>query len=121
MICGALQTLNEEACEDVLEETEDVSVVPDRDIPQTSVIPPSPDNIEGESQKKNTSFKSSKASASADKPVKKVTYVDGGGASCSLTYIEPTITILEPQTLSTQSVKYTQSADDKFFGDGDIL
>lgn len=24
LICGALQTLNEEACEDVLEETEDV-------------------------------------------------------------------------------------------------
>lgn len=40
MICGALQTLNEEACEDVMEETE----VPDPEIPQTSVIPPSPEN-----------------------------------------------------------------------------
>lgn len=28
LICGALQTLNEEACEDVLEETEDVKSVP---------------------------------------------------------------------------------------------
>lgn len=28
LICGALQTLNEEACEDVLEETEDVKTVP---------------------------------------------------------------------------------------------
>lgn len=36
MICGALQTLNEEACEDVLDETEE-------DIPQTSLIPPSPE------------------------------------------------------------------------------
>ncbi|XP_066149832.1 kinase D-interacting substrate of 220 kDa B [Euwallacea fornicatus] len=43
MICGALQTLNEEACEDVLEETEDVKVSIDPDLPQTTVIPPSPD------------------------------------------------------------------------------
>lgn len=28
LICGALQTLNEEACEDVLEETEDVKSMP---------------------------------------------------------------------------------------------
>ncbi|XP_045472917.1 kinase D-interacting substrate of 220 kDa B isoform X2 [Harmonia axyridis] len=43
MICGALQTLNEEACEDVLEETEDQRLVNDQDLPLTSVIPPSPD------------------------------------------------------------------------------
>ncbi|KAB0794943.1 hypothetical protein PPYR_11782 [Photinus pyralis] len=42
MICGALQTLNEEACEDVLEETEDIKL----EIPQTSVIPPSPDGLQ---------------------------------------------------------------------------
>ncbi|XP_044755573.1 kinase D-interacting substrate of 220 kDa B isoform X5 [Coccinella septempunctata] len=43
MICGALQTLNEEACEDVLEETEDARMVNDQDLPVTSIIPPSPD------------------------------------------------------------------------------
>lgn len=50
MICGALQTLNEEACEDVLEETEETELVIDPDLPQTSVIPPSPDAVQGESQ-----------------------------------------------------------------------
>ncbi|CAG9821942.1 unnamed protein product [Phaedon cochleariae] len=44
MICGALQTLNEEACEDVLEETEETNVTIDPDVPQTSVIPPSPES-----------------------------------------------------------------------------
>lgn len=52
MICGALQTLNEEACEDVLEETEEketkITIEPDN-VPQTSVIPPSPDSNQGES------------------------------------------------------------------------
>ncbi|XP_050303117.1 kinase D-interacting substrate of 220 kDa B isoform X3 [Anthonomus grandis grandis] len=44
MICGALQTLNEEACEDVLEETADeTKVTVEQELPQTSVIPPSPD------------------------------------------------------------------------------
>nr|CAD7262822.1 unnamed protein product [Timema shepardi] len=28
MICGALQTLNEEACEDVMEETEETGLAP---------------------------------------------------------------------------------------------
>lgn len=51
MICGALQTLNEEACEDVLEETEETELVVDPDLPQTSIIPPSPDAVQGESQK----------------------------------------------------------------------
>ncbi|KAF5273996.1 hypothetical protein FQA39_LY01111 [Lamprigera yunnana] len=45
MICGALQTLNEEACEDVLEETEEVERL-EMEIPQTSVIPPSPDGVQ---------------------------------------------------------------------------
>ncbi|KAL3268833.1 hypothetical protein HHI36_007925 [Cryptolaemus montrouzieri] len=49
MICGALQTLNEEACEDVLEETEDVNAAAGPDLPITSVIPPSPDSNQGES------------------------------------------------------------------------
>lgn len=40
MICGALQTLNEEACEDVLEESSEQL---DPDIPQTTLIPPSPE------------------------------------------------------------------------------
>lgn len=71
MICGALQTLNEEACEDVLEETED-PVVTETDIPQTSVIPPSPDTNQGESQHKSSKDK-------------------------SVSYVEPTITILSPQ------------------------
>uniref|UniRef100_A0AAR5PQA6 KAP NTPase domain-containing protein n=1 Tax=Dendroctonus ponderosae TaxID=77166 RepID=A0AAR5PQA6_DENPD len=43
MICGALQTLNEEACEDVFEETEEAQVIIDQELPQTTVIPPSPD------------------------------------------------------------------------------
>ncbi|KAF5290012.1 hypothetical protein FQR65_LT11678 [Abscondita terminalis] len=46
MICGALQTLNEEACEDVMEETEEPLPRLDMDIPQTSVIPPSPDGVQ---------------------------------------------------------------------------
>lgn len=50
MICGALQTLNEEACEDVLEETEETELIVDPDLPQTSIIPPSPDTVQGESQ-----------------------------------------------------------------------
>ena len=51
MICGALQTLNEEACEDVLEETEEkeTKITIEPDVPQTSVIPPSPDSNQGES------------------------------------------------------------------------
>ncbi|CAH1112571.1 unnamed protein product [Psylliodes chrysocephalus] len=44
MICGALQTLNEEACEDVLEETEDTKITIEPDVPQTSIIPPSPES-----------------------------------------------------------------------------
>ncbi|XP_017768310.1 PREDICTED: kinase D-interacting substrate of 220 kDa isoform X3 [Nicrophorus vespilloides] len=44
MICGALQTLNEEACEDVMEETEDVMESDGADIPRTFVIHPSPES-----------------------------------------------------------------------------
>ncbi|XP_057659387.1 kinase D-interacting substrate of 220 kDa B isoform X7 [Diorhabda carinulata] len=47
MICGALQTLNEEACEDVLEETEETKITIESDVPQTSIIPPSPDQNQG--------------------------------------------------------------------------
>lgn len=46
MICGALQTLNEEACEDVLEEVGlDLSVVPVNigGAPTCLIVPPSPD------------------------------------------------------------------------------
>lgn len=61
MICGALQTLNEEACEDVLEETEDTTItIESGDIPQTSVIPPSPEypiQASGESHKKSVNKK----------------------------------------------------------------
>lgn len=57
MICGALQTLNEEACEDVLEETEETEVLVDPDLPQTSIIPPSPDTVQGESPLKMINFK----------------------------------------------------------------
>jgi ankyrin repeat-rich membrane spanning protein len=38
MICGALQTLNEEACEDVMEETEEEVEAPYK---VTSLAPPS--------------------------------------------------------------------------------
>ncbi|KAL1500913.1 hypothetical protein ABEB36_006332 [Hypothenemus hampei] len=41
MICGALQTLNEEACEDVFEETE----VAESELPTTTVIPASPEEV----------------------------------------------------------------------------
>lgn len=62
MICGALQTLNEEACEDVLEETEETKITIEPDIPLTSVIPPSPDSNQGESRKVNN--------------IKRVCYID---------------------------------------------
>lgn len=51
MICGALQTLNEEACEDVLEEAEEAHLSNELDLPVTSVIPPSPDTNQGECHK----------------------------------------------------------------------
>lgn len=44
MICGALQTLNEEACEDVMEETDEICPEGDTDVPITFVVPPSPEN-----------------------------------------------------------------------------
>lgn len=74
MICGALQTLNEEACEDVLEETEEAQVIIDQELPQTTVIPPSPDCPQGECllqsiYKKNSALHIEKSS-------KKVTYKD---------------------------------------------
>lgn len=123
MICGALQTLNEEACEDVLEETEDNSgILTDVEIPHTSVIPPSPDASQGESHTSNNVYKSCFA-GSADKPNKKVTIVNIEGAN-AVTYVEPTITILEPQSTnaaSGQSVKYSQSSDSKIVGDGDVV
>lgn len=82
MICGALQTLNEEACEDVLEETED-AIVSETDIPHTSVIPPSPDTNQGESHQVIKSPK--------DK---------SGG------YVEPTVTILSPQKFVEGNYQY---------------
>lgn len=48
MICGALQTLNEEACEDVMEETE-CDNDEGTDLPLTYVVPPSPENVQGDS------------------------------------------------------------------------
>lgn len=54
MICGALQTLNEEACEDVLEETElGTPEIEVSDIPFTYVVPPSPENAAGEFKNQN--------------------------------------------------------------------
>ncbi|KAJ8917768.1 hypothetical protein NQ315_010674 [Exocentrus adspersus] len=77
MICGALQTLNEEACEDVLEETEDTKIVIDPDVPQTSVIPPSPESTQGESHSSTESaYKSRVTSAPGEKGGKKVKYDD---------------------------------------------
>lgn len=43
MICGALQTLNEEACEDVLEEKDEAPEHENNDVPITFIVPPSPD------------------------------------------------------------------------------
>lgn len=74
MICGALQTLNEEACEDVLEETED-PVITEGDIPQTSVIPPSPDINQGESHQHANKLLRDKSAVG---------------------YVEPNVTVLIP-------------------------
>lgn len=128
MICGALQTLNEEACEDVLEETEDKNnILTDMEIPHTSVIPPSPDTNQGESQASNVVYKSCLGNTTlsgTDKSYKKVTIVDVEGSD-TVTYVEPTITILEPQSInasSVQSVKYTlSSSESKIIGDGDVV
>lgn len=105
MICGALQTLNEEACEDVLEETEELI----NEIPQTSVIPPSPDSAQGEPlvsldslYPSNSMYKSClsmKHDSFHEKSAKRVAYADEENA-----YIEPTITILEPQSITSNSV-----------------
>ncbi|CAH0555430.1 unnamed protein product [Brassicogethes aeneus] len=75
MICGALQTLNEEACEDVLEEQEETVITIETEVPQTSVIPPSPDSNQGESQCASTSAQHY-ANSIAQKPSKKVSYDD---------------------------------------------
>ncbi|CAH1134842.1 unnamed protein product [Ceutorhynchus assimilis] len=74
MICGALQTLNEEACEDVFEETEETKITIDVDLPQTSVIPPSPDCPQGESLLQSVYRKPS--ITYVEKSIKKVTYED---------------------------------------------
>lgn len=60
MICGALQTLNEEACEDVLEETEEVEA--DTDVPITFIVPPSPESQQGDLHSNRTNLESSVAS-----------------------------------------------------------
>lgn len=74
MICGALQTLNEEACEDVLEETEETTITLDQELPQTSVIPPSPDYPQGESLLQSNYRRPSLTYV--EKSIKKVTYED---------------------------------------------
>lgn len=86
MICGALQTLNEEACEDVLEETEETKITIDPELPQTSVIPasPSPEFSQGESLLQSVYKKPA---------IKKVTYEDTVEAGSSRTY--PTIFICD--------------------------
>nr|XP_023022551.1 kinase D-interacting substrate of 220 kDa-like [Leptinotarsa decemlineata] len=75
MICGALQTLNEEACEDVLEETEETKITIEPDVPQTSVIPPSPDASQGESHNALTQSLASNFHFT-EKSNKRVKYVD---------------------------------------------
>lgn len=73
MICGALQTLNEEACEDVLDETE-------AEIPQTSLIPPSPTDATGETAEIETTIPESKLHS------KNITFKDEAGTSQSNQY-----------------------------------
>lgn len=98
MICGALQTLNEEACEDVLEETEETKITIDPDLPQTSVIPPSPDAVPGEFQ--NDLILSQfiykqyvTPTNNNDKSNKKVTYDDN---VVSVDYNKPIIHVTKP-------------------------
>lgn len=93
MICGALQTLNEEACEDIIEESKD-GQSGDTDVPVTCVVPPSPDNIQGDSLAQIPD-RSAANSTSCIRSKKK----DSG----RVTYVEPTIIILEPQSVNSSS------------------
>lgn len=109
MICGALQTLNEEACEDILDEANDG----DPEIPITFVVPPSPENAQGESIQPTAGQSSSQLRTSIYSKSKKVSYKE------DKSYLEPTITILEPQSvtsnsnLSNMSLSLSTSADMK--------
>lgn len=117
MICGALQTLNEEACEDVLEETEECDPSADN-IPKTVVIQASPESSQGDSSGPNSlnrwlsealpgksCMSASKGAVVIEmqpqKTAKKVAYVDD--TSRTVAYVEPTVTILEPNLAEVQS------------------
>lgn len=119
MICGALQTLNEEACEDVLEETEVIVNVPDSDIPQTSVIPPSPENnaTAGELQVR---FPGSSDSGGAFKSCFSIK-CEGGDVGkippnvvASNTKTDSTILILEPQSVGQISGASISGSNNSF-------
>lgn len=113
MICGALQTLNEEACEDVLEETEDTKIVIEPDVPQTSVIPPSPESTQGESHSNpEIAYKSCITSVTSEKSSKKVKYDD---KVIQVNYNEPTFNIVSKPSSSTM---ITFQKENKIFGDG---
>lgn len=93
MICGALQTLNEEACEDIIEEAKE-GQSGESDVPITFVVPPSPDNMQGDSLQQIPD-RSNASSSSVLRSKRK----DSG----KVTYVEPTIIILEPQSVNSSS------------------
>lgn len=76
MICGALQTLNEEACEDVLEETEEIHPDNDNnDVPITFIVPPSPELQQGELRKKSIDYSILKAKTSSSNSTNDVSII----------------------------------------------
>lgn len=90
MICGALQTLNEEACEDVLEETEETIPEFDNDVPITFIVPPSPEAQQGESIiNKIRSNESNNIAVNNTKDINSTKY-----------YNEPTVAIVHNSTVS---------------------
>ncbi|KAI4462246.1 ankyrin repeat-containing [Holotrichia oblita] len=109
MICGALQTLNEEACEDIIEEAKE-GQSGESDVPITYVVPPSPDNIQGDSLAQIPD-RSAANSTSAIKSKKK----DSG----RVTYVEPTIIILEPQSVNSSNINTTRSRTNSTSGIGE--
>ena len=92
MICGALQTLNEEACEDVMEETE-CDNAEGTDLPLTYVVPPSPENVQGDST--IASFLNSDLNSSYQRIRSERIPQHGNNRSVNR---ESTVTILEPRT-----------------------
>lgn len=125
MICGALQTLNEEACEDVLEETVGPFQETESEVPITFVVPPSPDRLPGEynnffhkvevvnpvsilvqpaqSALQQKEYSQSQSKPGSDNLIDLVKNIDDDDGLNKNDYVEPMITILEPQSINSAS------------------